>query len=152
MVNLTTGKIKINSGKFRTGGAGTTPTPPVDWANSDFIGNNGTYIPTEQQITGIKRPITLKFTYEGTLWVGNKFYYKIGSESAGGDFTDPSLAGYTEMEITDGQFIFTVNNDDFVGFAYGGNGTAETLYVTIVNASDNNKILDTFDAFYTFNE
>jgi hypothetical protein len=146
-------------------GSSTTPAG-VNWGNINFTASSGTHSITEQRITGIGSPIVLSMN--GVWGAGSKLYYRVGptpttvaNPVTNIDFSGPfdytvgfgsSSLGYTAaLPYNDSTGSFTVNNNDYVSFMCWGSDPPgpvgyPTWTVTIKNESDNQAILDTFDA------
>lgn len=117
---------------------------PVNWGTAIYTDGASLYQLTEKQITGINQTITLKLT---GVWGTNAFVYFLVSNTPMGDGAtiDPVMGGYTLISPNG---TFTVSNNQYVSFVCDGfpfPGTWPTWTVTVLNNSDSDTTLDTFN-------
>ena len=122
--------------------SGFTPNP-VDWGNYDQF-SMPTLTTIGQQITGINDTITLKLNISGSgIW--NAFYL-VNTEN---DYAGTQIEiGTGTPYVTGDTATFTVSNNDWLFFRFFLDGTNTCLLstVAVINTSDNNAVLDTFNA------
>jgi len=118
----------------------------VNWGNVGYNATFGEYIYTQRQVSGINQTITLRLTF-----TGGGMYYMAGPTDGvgigGGDMStpdDPIALGMNGI-ATNG--TFTVQNNWYV--AFGNSGDTSNFTVTVVNTSNGNATLDTFNNVYT---
>jgi len=126
------------------GGPITDVTPnAVNWANVGYNVMFGEFIYSERRILGINTTITLRVTYTGTG------LYRLVATNSGtvvfADGTSPDDPVTLGMTPTASNATFTVSNGQYVTF---GSTSASNFTVTVVNTSDGNATLDTFDSTY----
>jgi hypothetical protein len=131
-------------------GGDVTPNPSPNWCNisCDIIGT--TFIYATDQITGITTPITLRLSGNVSAFA-ELYYYRDTNPfpvaNCGSDSLDPSSYGMLNIYDND---TFTVNPDEYVTFAILNTSlTTGSAQIQIINTSDGNVVLDTFDAAIT---
>jgi hypothetical protein len=113
----------------------------VDWTDIEYEG--GAYTATYQQITGISSDITLNLSFGGSVII----LYKIDTVEPfyTATITDPpSSFGFIEYNNNDD---IVLNNAEYLSFTCGFGGSNESGTITVINISDNNTVLDTFDYY-----
>jgi hypothetical protein len=138
----------IASSRPRVVAAANDVTPnAVNWADPlSYEANTGFFGYSERQITGINQTITLKVN----LLSGGSIYVLVSSSAGaigsgdGSTSQDPGFFGCTELLD---QSTFTVSNNQYVTFMASSGG--DTI-VEVINTSDSNTMLDSFD-YYCIN-
>jgi len=133
----------MSSNSIRKAAAGDVTPNAIDFCNLVFSGELGAGYAHSQLITGISTPITLRVSYTALNWV---LYYKISSTRdyyCESFFGDPIAEGWT---LLPNNATFSVSNNDYLSFlnVINGPGGAAEL-VTLVNTSDGDTTLDTFN-------
>lgn len=115
----------------------------VNWANVGYNVLFGEFVYSERRILGINTTITLRVTYTGTG------LYRLVATNSGtvvfADGTSPDDPVTLGMTPTASNATFTVSNGQYVTF---GSTSQSNFTVTVVNTSDGNATLDTFDSTY----
>lgn len=118
----------------------------VTWSGVNQDDFSGTWGFTSRRITGINESIILGVSYDSAY--GDLYYGKNLGGGDGIDWSDgrpPSGIGFSN--ILNGQ-TFSVSNFDYVDFGTEFAVTSVDPWVTVINKSDGNKILDTFRIDY----
>lgn len=135
------------------GGGGGDVTPnTVNWGDPTYEESgfcpSGCWSNVQQQITGIDSSITLSVHWTGNAGGNIYLYYKVVNTlppSWAEELPDYAPNGYTNA-VSSGT-SFSVSNNQYVVFSYGGYGAS--YLVTVKNNSDSNATLDTFTATFS---
>jgi hypothetical protein len=117
----------------------------VNWSDISSFPDFTIWGYTTQRITNITTPITLSVNYAGTT----QLYYKVDTTDPG-DYndvsdSDPATQGFTSISDTG---TFSVNDGEWVSFGVDDLDISGNYVdsVTVTNTTDNNTVLDTFNA------
>ena len=148
----------LSSNRIRAAGGGADVTPnAINWTNIQSNKDSDTWSSTEQQLTGINTSITLKITPSsgtnflyyraaatsaqsgfGYNWPGDIPYYDIQTRADNGD-------GVLINPLTTSGVSFSVSNNNYICFIAGNQNSADSITMTVINQSDSNTTLDTFE-------
>lgn len=116
----------------------------INWADVGYSDLSGEFFFSERRVLGINTAITLRVTYTGSG------LYRLVTATAGqiviGDGVsgeDPVALG---MTATASNATFSVSSGQYVTF---GSTSNTNFTVTVVNTSDGNAVLDTFQSIFT---
>ena len=118
----------------------------VTWSGVNQDDFNGTFGYTSRRITGINESIVLGVSFDSTY--GDLYYAKNPGFGNGTDYSrsrPPSQSGFTQL--LNGA-TFSASNLDYVDFGTEFAVANIDPWVTVINRSDANKILDTFRCDY----
>ena len=124
MLSASTSMIAIRAKKSAGGGGGDVTPNAVNWNDVAAPGGSTNTV----TITGINTAINLSISWTG-YDVGAFDVYKNDSVTSLGDEGSP--------------FTLSVSNNDEIYF-YAFTATAQSISMTVTNASDGNTVLDTF--------
>lgn len=120
----------------------------VTWSSVYQDDFNGTYGYTSRRITGINESIILGVSFDSVY--GTLYYTKnVGNTAEDGvDYAlvkPPARLGFT---LLSNGATFSASNLDYVHFGTDGIVTSSNPWVSVINKSDGNKILDTLRCDY----
>lgn len=124
MLSASTSMIAIRAKKSAGGGGGDVTPNAVNWNDVAAPGGSTNTV----TITGIDTAINLSISWTGYA-IGQFNVYKNDSE--------------TSLADNDSPFTLSVSNNDEIYF-YAFTATAQSISMTVTNASDGNTVLDTF--------
>ena len=132
------------------GGADVIPNPTPNWGDIGYNGVTGIFDYRQAQIQGISSNITLKLTYNENT-VGEIYYYITTDANYITTISDVNPPtgqpdSFTRILSSDS---LVVSNGEYIIFGLESNFATGTESIQVLNNSDGNTLLDTFNATNT---
>jgi hypothetical protein len=125
-----------------------TPNPTPTWSSISVNDYDWTLGYTTQQVTGINANISIRFTLTNVVNAAPLVFIKSTPTSPTFDGNPPLFQGFTQLSPGT---LFTVTPNSYISFGcdYEGGGNAGEATVTVINNSDGNAVLSTFNVVTT---
>jgi len=118
----------------------------ITWSSVYVDDFNGTWGYTSRRVTGINESIILGVSYDATF--GDLYYAKNAGVSNGDDYVRSRPPSETVLVSIANGGTFSVSNLDYVDFGTEFAVTGIDPWVSVINRSDGNKVLDTISVNY----